>query len=78
MQVIEFFQRVETLISWAKFLVSMYFHEVVHFPVHGAEICPRNLGGNVKFLPPEIPSLTPEILGARNSAPRAGISAPSG
>jgi hypothetical protein len=73
MQVIEFFQRVETLISLANFLASMYFHEVVHFAVHGPEICPGNLGGNGKFLPPppEIPSLTPEILGA-------GISTPSG
>jgi hypothetical protein len=35
----------------------MYFLEVVHFSVHGLEICPENLGGNVKFLPPplEIP-----------------------
>jgi hypothetical protein len=68
--VIEFFQRVETLISFAKFLVTMYFHKVVHFAVHGAEIFPGNLGGNVKFPPPpEIPSLTPEIPRARNSAP---------
>jgi hypothetical protein len=50
--VIEIFQRVETLISFAKFHVSIYFHEVVHFAVHGAEIFPGNLGGNVKFPPP--------------------------
>jgi hypothetical protein len=57
------FQRVETLISLAKFLASMYFHEVVHFSVHGAEIFPGNLGGNVKFLPPrKFHSLTPKIL----------------
>jgi hypothetical protein len=62
----------------SNFLASMYFLEVVHFSVHGPEICPGNLGGNVKFPPPEIPSLIPEIPGAGNSAPRAGISAPSG
>jgi hypothetical protein len=84
--VIEFFLRVETLISFAKFLASMYFHEVVHFPVHGAEIFPRNLGRNVKFPPPpprKFHSLTLEILGAGNSAqgrkflPRARISTPA-
>jgi hypothetical protein len=69
MQVIEFFQRVETLISLAKFLASMYFHEVVHFPVHGAEIFLGNLGRNVKFLPPrKFCSLTPKIPWAENSA----------
>jgi hypothetical protein len=69
---------VETLISLANFHASMYFHEVVHFAVHGPEICPGNLGGNVKFPPPEIPSFNPEILGAGNSTLRAEISAPSG
>jgi hypothetical protein len=75
-QVIELFLRVETLISIANFHASMYLHEVVHFAVHGPEICPGNLGGHVKFSPPEIPSLYPEIQGAGNSAPWAGISAP--
>jgi hypothetical protein len=37
----------------SNFPASMYFHEVVHFSIHGPEICPRNLGGNVKFLPPQ-------------------------
>jgi hypothetical protein len=76
--VIEFFLWVETLISLANFHASMYFHEVVHFAVHGPEICPGNLGGNIKFPPPEIPSLNPEIPGAGNSALRARISTPCG
>jgi hypothetical protein len=76
--VIEFFLWVETLISLENFHASMYFHKVVHFAVHGPEICPGNLGRNVKFCPSEIPSLNPEIPGARNSAPRARISAPCG
>jgi hypothetical protein len=76
--VIESFLWVETLISLAIFLASMYSSKVVHFAVHGPEICPGNLGRNVKFPPPpEIPSLNPEILGAGNSAPRARISAPA-
>jgi hypothetical protein len=50
--VIESFLRVETLISLANFYASMYSSKVVHFAVHGPKICPKNLGGNVKFPPP--------------------------
>jgi hypothetical protein len=72
--VIEFSQWVETLISLANFHATMYSSKVVHFVVHGPEICPGNLGGNVKFPPlrkfhhltrkfrgPEIPPLGPEF-----------------
>jgi hypothetical protein len=65
---------VETLISLANVHAPMYSSEVVHFAVHGPEICPGNLGGNVKFPPPqkfhnltrkfwgpEIPPLGPEF-----------------
>jgi hypothetical protein len=58
-QVIEFFQWVETLISLANFHASIYFHDVVHFAVHGPEIWAETLN----FCPPEIPSLNLEILG---------------
>jgi hypothetical protein len=76
--VIEIFQRVETLISLAKFLASMYFHEVVHFPVHGVEIFLGNLGGIVKFLPPGNSITYPGNSGCRKFRPRARISTPSG
>jgi hypothetical protein len=84
-QVIEFFQRVETLISSAKFLASMYFHEVVHFSVHGGGgIFPGNLGGNIKFPPPRNSTHLPQKFRgpeippqARNFRPRARIFAPS-
>jgi hypothetical protein len=72
--VIEFSQWMETLISLANFHAPMYSSEVVHFAVHGPEICPGNLGGNIKFPPPrkfhnltrkfrgpEIPPLGPEF-----------------
>jgi hypothetical protein len=64
---------VETLISLAKFLASMYFHEVVHFSVHGAEIFLGNLGRNVKFPPPGNSTHLPQKF-----CPRARISAPNG
>jgi hypothetical protein len=54
----------------SNFPTSMYFLEVVHFSIHGPEICPGNF--------PEIPSLNPEIPGAGNSTPWARISAPIG
>jgi hypothetical protein len=77
-QVIEFFQWVETLISLANFQTSMYFHEVVHFAVHGPEICPGNLGGNIKFPPPEIPSLNPENSGGQKFHPKGRNFRPCG
>jgi hypothetical protein len=76
--VIEFFQRVETLISFAKFLASLTFMKWCTLQYMGQKFSSEIWVETLNFHPPEIPSLTPEIPGARNSAPRAGISAPIG
>jgi hypothetical protein len=43
----------------------------------GQKFAPEIWVETLIFCPPEIPSLNPTILGAGNSAPRAGISAPA-
>jgi hypothetical protein len=72
-QVIEFFLRVETLISFAKFLASMYFHEEWCTSQYmGRKFSPEIWAETLNFRPRKFHSLTQEIPGGGAEIPPQG------